>query len=95
MNPRHAAALALVGWYLLLPPWEGNRIADPDAPLSEWTINYSFDSAADCEAMRQSKVDRGWSILERKDASSVERETAGIFLYQKCVATDDPRLNGN
>jgi hypothetical protein len=95
MKPRHAAALALVGWYLMLAPWEGNRIANTDAPLSEWTINYSFDSAADCEAMRQSKIDMGWKILSRMDATPVERGTADIFLYQKCIATDDPRLKGN
>jgi hypothetical protein len=95
MNLRHAAALALVGWYLMLAPWEGERIANPDAALSEWKINYSFDSAADCEAMRIAKEDFGWQILIRKDASSAERATADIFLYQKCVATDDPRLSGN
>ena len=41
MNLRHAAALALVGWYLMVPPFSktdqyGNTHADPSAPLSEW-----------------------------------------------------------
>jgi hypothetical protein len=29
MNPRHVAALALVGWYLMLPP---SKAPKPDVP---------------------------------------------------------------
>jgi hypothetical protein len=36
MKPRHAAALALVGWYLLLPPITGiPSNLDVDAPFSK------------------------------------------------------------
>jgi hypothetical protein len=35
MNPRHAAALALVGWYLIIPPLKGLG-RDERAPLSKW-----------------------------------------------------------
>jgi len=34
MKPRHAAALALVGWYLMMPPWRPT--VDVSAPLSRW-----------------------------------------------------------
>jgi len=63
MNPRHAAALALVGWYLMIPPkiegwyfkdwhfFNGVR-ADERAPLDNWKILKSFDSAGECEAYR-------------------------------------------
>jgi hypothetical protein len=52
MKPRHAAALALVGWYLLLPPinLDSKAVLDIDAPFSKWEIYKAFDSAADCEA---------------------------------------------
>jgi len=49
MKSRHAAALALVGWYLMLP------LVNPDAspatalPLSQWTQASSFDHAEDCK----------------------------------------------
>lgn len=37
MNARHAAALALVSWYLILPPQTAkNHLGDPAAPLSKW-----------------------------------------------------------
>jgi hypothetical protein len=36
MKPRHAAALALVDWYLLFPPWVAPNTFDAHAPLSKW-----------------------------------------------------------
>ena len=42
MTPCHAAALALVGWYLMYPPFKKNRYghyrADPTVPLTEWNF---------------------------------------------------------
>jgi hypothetical protein len=34
VKPRHAAALVLVGWYLMMPPWR--PALDVNAPLSGW-----------------------------------------------------------
>jgi hypothetical protein len=52
MNLRHAAALALVGWYLMMPPLAGpnasNLRVDLTAKLSQWEIVDSFDSADVC-----------------------------------------------
>jgi hypothetical protein len=50
MNIRHAAALALVGWYLMVPPQTNGQI-DYTAPLSRWTVAESYDSAAPCREM--------------------------------------------
>jgi hypothetical protein len=54
MRLRHAVALALVGWYLMVPP----PCLDPDEPapvcrnidagLENWRIRGSFDAAKDC-----------------------------------------------
>jgi hypothetical protein len=74
---RHTAvALALLGWYLMMPPqtrtwWIGAQRSDDAAPLSRWTNAQSFDNAAKCETARL--------------ATQVQ---AGAL----CVATDDPRL---
>lgn len=56
MNLRHAASLALVGWYLLMPPWTGDPPTDVNtsAPLIKWNVEYSFDTRAECQ---QAKVD--------------------------------------
>jgi hypothetical protein len=86
MNLRHAGALALISWYLILPPWVwtpdqmakplGERIASPDltASYSEWTIEHIFDSAKECEATKQE-----WHEYRGGENAL-------------CIATDDPRL---
>lgn len=52
MNLRHAAALALVGWYFIVPPFQGSNPessrADVNAPLSQWQIWSGYDSAKQC-----------------------------------------------
>ncbi len=56
MKPRHAAALALVGWYLMLPPITG--VIDPDSPRHHypgWTMIAEFKSEDDCN-IAQSKL---------------------------------------
>lgn len=47
-QPRHAAALTLVVWYLLSPPFSkkdqyGHQHADPSAPLTEWNFYHKND----------------------------------------------------
>jgi hypothetical protein len=64
MNLRHAAALGLLGWYLLLPPYRSKETRGPvalrsaraaseifnfDAPLSKWEKKEPFESERDCE----------------------------------------------
>ena len=86
MKLRHFAALALVGWYLMVPPLAADRTNDASASLSRWTISDSFDSAAEC---RETLL-RRWSRAQDQKDSSAEDE------YRKaaCVSTDDPRLKG-
>ena len=52
-NPksRHLAALALVGWYLMMPP-DSPKIphdVDPDIPISRWINVTGFDTEDSCE----------------------------------------------
>ena len=51
MKTRHAAALALIGWYLLVPPpvIHSSVPVNLDAPLLKWGIFSTHDSAAKCE----------------------------------------------
>jgi hypothetical protein len=48
MKARHAAALALVGWYLMTPPIL-LKCPDEGAPLSRWTVEEAFDTARECK----------------------------------------------
>ena len=60
LKPHHAAALALVGWYLITPPihvqhYRGRAHANfrNQAPLAKWNREKSFDSESDCDAYRE------------------------------------------
>lgn len=63
MNLRHATALAIVGWYLMTPPYDSiiSRgslayfLVHEDAPISKWNIVDSFDSAVACNNERLGK----------------------------------------
>jgi hypothetical protein len=102
---RHAVALALVGWYLMMPPlrppqsirWsEGKFQVDTltPAPLSQWTIVDSFDSAREC---RESHLKLLNDRLVKLDHDRIMNSVKGYIQIEqaynaKCVASDDPRL---
>jgi len=70
MNPRHAAALALVGWYLMVPPLmtpcpskHPPKHPPPlnfwgKAPLRRWDTVRSFNRADDCEKEVKAMIQR-------------------------------------
>jgi hypothetical protein len=94
MKLRHAVALALVGWYLMVPPFpkSGHRYEpDPSVPLSQWSRRASFDSVAECEAHKTKWLDSLKKNTE--DVSPAEAQAiAKAVLLSECIATDDPRL---
>jgi hypothetical protein len=79
MNPRYAAALALVVWHLMVPPGPNNGAPDLSAPLLQWTDSGSFDSAEECERMRDSRTDLGVRTIhemnEKIDALAQQKAT--------------------
>ena len=90
MSFRHVTMLALVGWYLMLPPMgsvesrrnpsTGFYVAYSTQPLDTWEIEGSYDTAAECRtALAQADQ------LAREDCPDCSAVAA-------CVATDDPRL---
>ena len=48
---RHFAALAFVGWYLMMPPNSAKipHDVDPEVPLAHWITVASFDTEEKCE----------------------------------------------
>jgi len=95
MKLHFAAALALVGWYLIVPPVRVDSKGSPeeqsdrsgfvyetDAPLSKWFNEGNFDSAAACDqALSQ------FRHTPRATAADQIQELAA-----RCIASDDPRL---
>ena len=99
-------ALAGQGWYLMIPPISGCCAAtDPndkgedewkvvsDAPLSDWVVRDSFDSARECRKSRDERMERGPRALEVKSKKpNLGQAFLGQALSAQCVASDDPRL---
>jgi hypothetical protein len=103
VKPRHAAALALVGWYLMLPtPYGSTDLKHvPKLPLSKWMIEMAFDDATTCETAlthaqhQYRKEAEGKPLVEEAEGKPLEsKEFKKFELYGagQCVASDDPRL---
>ena len=88
-KPRHAAALALVGWYLMVPPVDGQRRTLTNAPLTRWSRVRTFDSEHACKELHASllKSFKGHTFDNFEQAVQADR----VF-HGRCIATDDPRL---
>jgi hypothetical protein len=81
MDLRHAAALALMGWYLMLPPYKADcQQVDTHSPLSAWTVARTFDSARGCKDYH-----RQLEITVAKDGNSFQSKC-----HDKVVAGINP-----
>jgi hypothetical protein len=88
VNLRHAATLALVGWYVMCPPlcsssWNKDQASacyrggfNYDAPLDRW---FKAAEAAEFNSLRKCEI------------GAAEK---GPAIVCRCVAADDPRLKG-
>ncbi len=87
MNRRHAAVLALMGWYLMVPPSgiDAPR-GDPSAPLSSWTRlgAREYETRDACEEDLESEHERLRHLGARIAMQNMDAE--------QCVSADDPRL---
>ena len=101
MKPRHAAALALVGWYLMMPPENFPSSDEPisTAPLEQWHVWHSFDAADECERFKLSEENRLWATVLRAEPYTNAQTFARVFHLEmvdaECIASDDPRLKSN
>jgi hypothetical protein len=85
MKPRHAVALALVGWYLMLPlqaPDEQGTADAAPSPAASSTFAV-YNSQQDCETERHQLLD---------DPVVGERMKSAMCLPATNVPADDPRL---
>jgi hypothetical protein len=82
MPVRHAAALLISGWYLMLPPTNGKNVTQ-GAPLEKWTNAGVYDSMEDCQ-----------NVIGRLQSGLRGRESETRPDAAQCVASDDPRLKG-
>jgi hypothetical protein len=92
MKPRHAAALALVGWYLITPPTSKNAIHD-DLPLSKWEKVGTLDTASQCEDALKDLDNPSIDQHMQETVTPEEYKSFKQFMDDaKCVSSADPRL---
>jgi len=98
-RPRHAAALALVGWYLMQPPLDSGDRPDAKAPLSQWQESGAFDNAAECNKERFDTIKMYEKMLADAQQSKASHDSVDMlqraslaFWKAQCIASDDPRL---
>jgi len=92
MNLRRAAALALVGWYLMEPPMTqvsgGHSAALTEAPLGRWNTSASFDNSKSCVAYQLARIDQ----QKRRSDQAGREYWLEVFSNSLCIASDDSRL---
>jgi len=88
----HAAALALAGWYLMMPPISGDKLSER-AALSQWQIAASFDSARECDAKKMEFASQSEKLSS--DANPSVKLLARAESLAQCIDSADPRLKGN
>jgi hypothetical protein len=90
MKPRHTAALALIGWYLIIPSSTLPPGVAYSQPLSKWAIVRGFDTADDCDDF----LSTFFEDSRQKQALNMLEPTYRDYMFAKCINTDDPRLEG-
>lgn len=81
----HGSALALVGWYLMMPPPSHTLRTLHTTDMSRWKIQATYPSASECEQARRTSAPNARPNL---------RNAKQQYLAHRgeCVASDDPRL---
>jgi hypothetical protein len=107
MNIRHTAALALVGWSLMVPGlsyqsatnvWTAGVYDKHGKPVySAWTTYGSYDTAAECQS-ELGKLNPYQSPVMAIDEGAIrnplglEQATRESVKQATCIANTDPRL---
>jgi hypothetical protein len=102
MKHRHAAALAIVAWYLMIPPINAHNKVDAHAPMSKWKRGVSFDSEKECDESLKDAIANPMTDAEYRAAEKATLKAKMHPLSQSemkkrtaesvCVSANDPRL---
>ena len=97
MKLRHAAALTLIGWYLMVPPLiPGTGQVNQGAPLSQWTNRRTFPHNQGCEATKAKLHDEALAAQAQRDSTGRQGErdpnSRCVLCNAQCVESTDPRL---
>lgn len=102
MRLRHATGLAILAWYLMIPPIGVDNKVDARAQLLEWRRSVKFDSEQQCEESLKDLIQHPTTPDEYQAAAKAtlkarmhpisQAEMTRRTAESQCVAADDPRL---
>jgi hypothetical protein len=105
MRLTHAAALTLMGWYLMVPPgsckpgWRSDGGPLPcNAPVSEWVVAQSFSLEDNCNAERSNDISQSPGATAKaknsgdKQLDDSTRKVHWRALTEICISADNPLL---
>jgi hypothetical protein len=102
MKPRHAASLAIIAWYLMIPPIDARNKVDAHAPMSKWKKGVTFDSEKECDdslrdAIANPMTDAEYQAAEQATLKAKMHPLSKTEMTKRtaesvCVSADDPRL---
>ena len=88
MKLAHCAAVALAGWYLLVPMFDPRTGKTVSLPISEWNEEGVFDTSSECAQAKR-------ALIEEYRKHGAERRVLEVLNSKaECVASDDARLAG-
>lgn len=95
MKPRQAAALALMGWYLLVPPLVNAPYkVDTEAPLTSWKVYQTFDTREECDKSLLAAKAK-YKPTATAPVGTIKKGTRAFALqmtFARCVSSDNPML---
>jgi hypothetical protein len=103
LKSRHLAALAIVGWYLMMPPDSAKIPHDVDSvtPISRWIVVTNFPDEDSCEKSLtdiQNNQQDPISLDKTGKLARLKKNDAALgkarALNAACLANDDIRLKG-
>jgi hypothetical protein len=102
-NSLHLAAIAVVGWLLMMPP-DSSKIpheVDSDTPISRWITVTSFDTEDNCEKALtdiQNSQQDPITLDKTGKLARLNKHDAALgkarAINAACLASDDIRLKG-
>jgi hypothetical protein len=87
----NAAALALVGWYLIVPQLKKDYSVNSLAELAQWQIIDVLHSQTECNRWQAFwNSDKAWRF-----GRNSHPPMRAAFAKSLCVSASDPRIKGN
>ena len=95
MKTNHIVGLALVAWYLMVPPLvDAPYKVDTEAPMTSWKVYQTFNTGEECKKSLSS-AQANYKHTATAPIGTIKRGTRAFALqmvFAQCVKSTDPGL---